>query len=89
MAWTIELSDAAIRELAQIDPPVAKRITEFLKRRVAVLDDPRAIGEALQGSAFGGYWKYRVGDWRIIAKIEDEAIRIFVVRLGHRRRVYR
>jgi mRNA interferase RelE/StbE len=89
LAWKIELSDTAISELAQLDRPVAKRITDFLMRRVAALDDPRAIGDALQGTALGGYWKYRVGDWRIIAKIEDEAIRIFVVRLGHRRRVYR
>jgi mRNA interferase RelE/StbE len=53
------------------------------------LDDPRAIGEALRGSKLGGLWKYRVGDYRIIADIQDRAVCILVVRVGHRREVYR
>jgi mRNA-degrading endonuclease RelE of RelBE toxin-antitoxin system len=54
-----------------------------------VLDDPRSIGEALKGSRLGVYWKYRVGDYRVIANIEDGALRILVVRIGNRREVYR
>ena len=56
---------------------------------MAELDDPRSIGEALKGSKLGEFWKYRVGDWRIIASIEDDALRILVVRIGNRREVYR
>ncbi|MGD0838481.1 MAG: type II toxin-antitoxin system RelE/ParE family toxin [Polyangia bacterium] len=56
---------------------------------LAELEDPRSIGEALRGSRLGGLWKYRVGDYRIVAKIEDQLIRILVVRIGHRREVYR
>jgi mRNA interferase RelE/StbE len=56
---------------------------------VAPLEDPRSIGEALKGSKLGGFWKYRVGDYRIIASIEDGALRILVVRVGNRRNVYR
>lgn len=52
------------------------------------LDDPRSIGEALKGSKLGAFWKYRVGDYRIIARIEDDALRILVVRIGHRKDVY-
>jgi mRNA interferase RelE/StbE len=56
---------------------------------VAPLDDPRQIGEALKGSMLGAFWKYRVGDYRIIAHIDDGAVRILVVNLGNRREVYR
>jgi mRNA interferase RelE/StbE len=89
LAWRIELDAAAIKELAQLDKPIAQRITAFLRERVAVLDDPRSIGEALKGSRFGNLWKYRVGDYRIIAAIEDSALTVLVVRIGNRRHVYR
>jgi mRNA interferase RelE/StbE len=75
--------------LAKLDKPVARRITAFLRERVAPLEDPRSIGEALKGSKLGEFWKYRVRDYRIIASIEDGALRILVVRVGNRRNVYR
>lgn len=89
MAWRIELSGLAQRNLRQLDHKVAQRILAFLHGRLARLDDPRSIGEALKGSDLGQFWKYRVGDWRIIASIEDRNIRILVVRIGNRREVYR
>jgi mRNA interferase RelE/StbE len=89
MAWKIELDPAAERELDKIDQQTARRILAFLHGRVAALDNPRSIGEALKGSKLGDFWKYRVGDWRIVASIEDGALRILVVRIGNRREVYR
>ena len=89
MAWRIEFEDAALKELAKLDKPVARRILAFLRERVAVLDDPRSVGEALKGSKLGEFWKYRVGDYRIVASIEDGALRVLVVRVGNRREVYR
>ncbi|MFY9259874.1 MAG: type II toxin-antitoxin system RelE/ParE family toxin [Gallionella sp.] len=89
MAWRIEIDDAAKKELAKLDKPVAKRILDFLRNRLAVLDDPRSIGAALTGSTLGSFWKYRVGDYRIISSIEDDAVRILVVKIGNRREVYR
>ena len=89
MAWRIELDPAAERELGKLDPPVARRILVFLHGRLAPLDDPRSLGEALKGSRLGELWKYRVGDYRIIASIEDAAVRILVIRVGNRREVYR
>lgn len=89
MAWTIELDRAAERDLAKLDPQDARRILRFLHERVRLLDDPRSIGEALKGSKLGDFWKYRVGDYRIIASIEDGRLRILVVRVGNRREVYR
>lgn len=89
MAWQIKFDDASKKDLAKLDKQIAKRITEFLRERVAVLDDPRSIGEALKGSKLGEFWKYRVGDYRIISIIEDGALRILVVKIGNRREVYR
>lgn len=89
MAWLIEFDDKAKKELASLDKTVAKRITAFLRERVAPLDNPRNLGEALKGSKLGDFWKYRVGDYRVIASIEDGALRILVVRIGNRREVYR
>ena len=89
MAWKVELDPAAERELGKIDQQTARRILAFLHGRVAQLDDPRSIGEALKGSKLGAFWKYRVGDYRIVASIEDGALRIHVVRIGNRKEVYR
>ena len=89
MAWKVELDEAAEHELDKLDPQVARRILSFLFVRVAKLDDPRSIGESLKGSKFGAFWKYRVGDYRIVASIEDGALRVLVVRVGNRREVYR
>lgn len=89
MAWQIKFDAAAVKDLSKLDKPVARRITAFMRERVAALDDPRSIGEALKGSELGDFWKYRVGDYRIIASIEDGELRILVVRVGNRREVYR
>ena len=89
MAWRIEFEDAALKELAKLDKPMARRILAFLRERVAVLEDPRSVGEALKGSKLGDFWKYRVGDYRIIANIEDGALRILVLKVGNRREIYR
>lgn len=89
MAWKVELDPAAVHELRKIDQLQARRILAFLHERLAPLDDPRSIGEALKGSKLGIYWKYRVGDYRVISSIEDDALRILVVRIGNRRDVYR
>jgi len=89
LAWRIELDAAAVKELSQLDKPIAQRITAFPRERLAVLDDPRSIGEALKGVRLGNLWKHRVGDYRLIAAIEDSALTILVVRIGNRRNVYR
>jgi mRNA interferase RelE/StbE len=90
MAWKIELSLQADRELGKLDPPQRKRILKFLLERLVPLENPRSIGQALHGSLLGEFWKYRVGDYRLICKIEDDRrLLILVLRLGHRREVYR
>lgn len=89
MTWKIEFDPAAEKEIAKLDPQNVRRILRFLHERIAPLEDPRQIGEALKGSKFGSFWKYRVGDYRIIASIEDDEVCILVVKIGNRREVYR
>lgn len=88
MAWRIEISKTAEKQLEKMDREVAQRIATFL-RRLRTLDDPRATGAALKGSELSEFWKYRVGDWRLICEIHDQRITIEVLRLGNRREVYR
>ncbi|RIH88178.1 Toxin RelG [Calidithermus terrae] len=89
MGYRIEFDPRAEKELAKLDREVARRILRFLRERVATLDDPRGIGEALHGPELGRFWKYRVGDYRLICHIQDQIIAVLVLRIGHRRDVYR
>jgi mRNA interferase RelE/StbE len=85
MAWKIEFDRAALKEL---DKPVARRILKFLNDRVGKLDDPRKIGARLQGT-LSEFWKYRVGDYRLICSLENNRLVVLVLRIGHRREVYK
>jgi mRNA interferase RelE/StbE len=89
MAWKIEFSVDAERELGKLDKQQAKRILKFLQERVSKLDNPRSIGKALQGARFGEFWRYRAGDYRLICRIEDLSVVVLVLRVGHRSEIYR
>jgi mRNA interferase RelE/StbE len=89
MSWTIEFDRQGKRDLEKLDASVKGRIFRFLYGRLASLEDPRSIGEALKGAELGDFWKYRVGDYRIIASIEEQKVQILIVRVGNRREVYR
>lgn len=87
LAWRIELTATANKQLAKLDKVEAKRITTFLRQRLSTLDNPRSAGKALSGS-LGELWSYRVGDYRIICDIQDGALCVLVVKIGNRREVY-
>jgi mRNA interferase RelE/StbE len=89
LAWQIEFDQSAKKELAKLDRQVARRLIDFLKSRVLNLRDPRSVGQALRGSTLGEFWKYRVGDFRIIASIQDERMIVLVLRVGNRSDIYR
>ena len=89
MAWAVEFDLDAVKDLKKLDKQVQARILEFLRERLARLNNPRELGEALAGSKLGNYWKYRVGDWRIICDLQDKRIVVRVLRVGNRREVYR
>ena len=89
MAWQIEFDPDALKDLRKLDQPIQIRLVGFLRTRVSSLTNPRDIGEALSGQRLGSYWKYRVGDWRIICDIQDQKILVRVLRIGNLREVYR
>ena len=88
MAWTIEISDTARKQLKKLDPQIAERIQSFLEERVAIASDPRNLGAGLSGD-LAHLWKYRVGDYRIICELHAEVLIVRVVRVSHRREAYR
>lgn len=87
LAWTIEVSEKAVRALRKMDKQVARRIRDELAE-IAKLEDPRSRGKALVGN-LAGLWRYRVGDYRIVCDIEDGVLVILVVDVAHRREVYK
>ncbi|WP_338531769.1 type II toxin-antitoxin system RelE/ParE family toxin [Nitratireductor thuwali] len=89
MAWTIEIDDAAFKQLAKMGRQDAKRVRNYLRNRIEPLDNPRQLGKALEGSKRGHLWRYRVGDYRIICDIQDHKVVVLVLEIGHRREIYR
>ena len=89
MSWSIEFEKEAEKELRKLDRQAALRIVKFLRQRVALLDNPRSLGQALVGSTLGDYWKYRVGDYRIIVDLQDDVLVVYVIQVGNRREIYR
>jgi mRNA interferase RelE/StbE len=88
MAWKIEFQKDAEKELSKIDQQQAKRILQYLHERIATEKDPRRFGDGLK-SNLAGLWKYRIGDYRVICDIQESVVKVIVVRIGHRREVYR
>ncbi len=87
MAWTIKPARRFERELAKLDKSVQRKILAYLETRVTPSEDPRTFGKAL-GYDLAGFWRYRIGDYRILCKIEDEHLVIVAVSVGHRSDVY-
>jgi mRNA interferase RelE/StbE len=88
MAWAIEFDTAAQRELNKLDPTISRRILKFLLERVAKLEDPRQIGERLQGRLHH-LWKYRVGDYRVLCSFKQEILVVLMLEIGHPREIYK
>jgi mRNA interferase RelE/StbE len=86
--WRVEFDRAAARELRKPGVEAERRVLAYLRTRIAGSDDPRRLGQPLTGD-LQGFWRYRVGDYRIVASIEDDRFVVLVVTVGHRREVYR
>ena len=87
MVWTINYSDRALKSLRKMDKQNARRIVDFMDLRIAVAADPRQSGKPLKGE-LGEFWRYRVGDYRILCEIRDDELVILAATIGHRRVVY-
>jgi mRNA interferase RelE/StbE len=86
--WKIEYEGRARKQLKKLDRTAAIRIVRDLEEDLARTDDPRAFGKALVGE-WSGFWRYRIGEYRAIAKIEDDIVTIFIIEVAHRRDVNR
>jgi mRNA interferase RelE/StbE len=88
LAWTVEISNIAERQLRKIDRSIQKRILDWLEDRLENCKNPRHFGEPLKGN-HAGLWRYRIGDYRVLCEIQDEKIVVLVLAIGHRREVYK
>lgn len=86
MAWRISFTPRGAKAFRKLDKPTQKRVSRFL-REVAEFEDPRSRGKGLVGDK-SGLWRWRVGDYRVIAAIYENTVTVTVVDLGHRREVY-
>ena len=87
MNWDYSFTEAAFREFKKLDPSTQKSILKFFDGRITSAEDPRRSGKALQ-AGMTGYWRYRVGDYRVICQIKDEEVLVLILKVGHRREVY-
>jgi mRNA interferase RelE/StbE len=87
--WILELTERSKRQLSRIDKPDRDRILSYVHDRLLKLDDPRSLGIALKGSELGSYWRFRVGDYRLICNLQNDLLVILLVEVGHRSDVYR
>ena len=88
MTWTIKFTKTSQRQLKKLDRSLALRVLDYMDKRVALLDDPRSQGKNLVGPRLGSYWRYRIGDLRVICDIQDNVLTVLVVEIGRRREVY-
>lgn len=88
MAWTVSLEPRALSELKKLDRPAQQRIVRFLRERIAGDHDPRGFGKPLTGDKVG-LWRYRIAQYRIVCRIDDAHLDVLVLRVAHRKEVYR
>ena len=86
--WRVEFDSDAARDFRKLGNPAQRAILKFLRDRIATHEDPRRFGKPLAGD-LKGLWRYRIGDYRIVASIEEDRLIVLVLTVGHRREVYR
>ena len=89
MAWIIKYTESSSKQLKKLDRQTALRVLDYMEERVAVVADPRTLGKSLKGPKMGEYWRYRVGDIRVICNILDGQMTVLVIEIGNRREVYK
>lgn len=86
-SWTVEFDDRARRELRKLDAVTQQAILRYLRERIATPEDPRRFGKPLRRN-LAGLWRYRVEDYRIVCRIEEARVVVFIIQIGHRREIY-
>lgn len=88
MIWSVEFDDAAAKELRKLDRQTQQEILRYFRERIATDEDPRRFGKPLSRE-LAGLWRYRVRNCRMICNIEDDKLRVLILRVGHRKDVYK
>lgn len=88
MIYNLKYEAKAVRQIKKMDPASRRLIKSWIEKNLLNTDNPRLHGKGLKGN-LSNYWRYRVGDYRILAEINDSEIVIIIVEIGHRRDVYR
>ena len=88
MKYRVEFTKEALKQLKKLDPSIAALIIGWLRKNIDNCDNPRVHGKALSSNR-KGQWRYRVGDYRILAEIEDDKVRVLVISIGHRSDIYK
>ncbi len=86
--YQVHYSEKSLKQLKKMDKQIAKLIVAYIRKNLTNCENPRTIGKALQGN-LSDKWRYRVGDYRILAKIEDEKILISIIEVAHRKEIYK
>ena len=89
MAWIIKYTESSSKQLKKLDKQTALRVLDYMDERVTVLADPRSLGQNLKGPKMGEYWRYRVGDIRVVCNMLDGQMTVLVIEIGNRREVDR
>ena len=87
MSFTVKYEERAVKQIRKLDNSAKRLIKSWIEKNLVGTSDPRRFGKALKGD-LGEYWRYRVGDYRIIAEIVDQEVLIIVVEVGHRKDIY-
>ncbi len=87
MIWKVEFDERARKELRKLDRAAQSNILHYLRKRIATKEDPRRFGDPLRKN-LSGFWKYRIGAYRIICDIQEKIVTVRVIRIGHRKDAY-
>jgi mRNA interferase RelE/StbE len=85
--WTYRFTETALKEFTKLNRQVQKEVIRYLDDRIATPESPERFGKPLRGDKWGS-WRYRIGDYRLVCKIERSALIVLVLHVGHRSRIY-
>lgn len=87
MIYQVLFTERAKKDLKKMDRHTAALILGWIRKNLENCEDPRRHGKPLTAN-HSGEWRYRVGDYRILAEIQDQTVTILVLTVGHRREIY-
>ena len=87
MGWSIEYDSRVLKDMKKLDTQIQRQVLEYFETRIALSSNPRQWGTSLK-SSFSGLWRYRIGDYQAICRIEDDRLVVLVIRIAHRNKVY-